>query len=340
MPELPEVENIKLSLNNLLIGSEICALERLTPYCLNDENNYLSLENIRSKRYIIAGFRRHGKFLLCYLKAMTPTANKELTADNYSVLLFHMRMTGKLVYAADEQAWPKHTHFVFKLAMPAVKEDAQSEAARADNNTAYLYFNDVRRFGGVKVMPLSSLAQDKSLLNLGMDALTLEKGLKAQLQDSAATTKVLLNFAGEQPDKLSYEEAENTFVALFGKQKQRNIKACLLDQSLLAGLGNIYVDELLFAAKIHPDSIPAHLSDKQLRALFAEITPLLTKSVQLGGTSFSDYVDGLGRKGKFLHELKVFKREEQACLLCNTKISKIKTAGRGTHLCSKCQITY
>lgn len=322
MPELPEVDTIRSSLNNLIAGQELVKIERLTPYCIDDPTGFFSAQNLANGHYQITAFRRHGKFLLCYLKV-----NGQIKpAASYLVLIFHMRMTGRLVYSSDLQAWPKHTHFVLHL-----KKQAQE--------AAYVNFHDVRRFGGVKVIALKDLAQERSLLNLAFDAWTLEKGLKEQLAACEPGEKeaVLRNFASAEADCLSEAAALERFVRTFKQKAKRNIKTCLLDQSLIAGLGNIYADELLFAAQIHPERLLADISEAELRQLFALIKPLLAKSISLGGTSFSDYVDGLGRKGNFAKELKVFKQAKQPCANCARPLSKSRIAGRGTHFCTHCQ---
>ncbi|MBX6351941.1 MAG: DNA-formamidopyrimidine glycosylase [Thermoflavifilum sp.] len=115
------------------------------------------------------------------------------------------------------------------------------------------------------------------------------------------------------------------------------IKAVLLDQTCIAGLGNIYVDEALFLVGIHP-ATPAHrLRPAQAEALLAAIRDVLTRAIAAGGSSVRSYVNGYGRHGGFQMALHVYGREGEPCRRCGTAIEKLRVAGRGTHVCPRCQ---
>lgn len=120
-------------------------------------------------------------------------------------------------------------------------------------------------------------------------------------------------------------------------QVQRPIKALLLDQSRIAGLGNIYVDESLFAAGVHPAQVCSALSADQARRLCHEIRRVLKRAIRAGGTTFSDFRNAYGDMGQFRRRLRVYGREGQPCRRCASPIQKTVIAGRGTHFCAQCQ---
>ena len=115
------------------------------------------------------------------------------------------------------------------------------------------------------------------------------------------------------------------------------IKGFLLDQRKIAGLGNIYVDEALFAAGIHPCRLAGTLSEAEEDKLFTVINEIIAAAIENRGTSFRDYVDGEGKKGNNQAYLKVYGRGGKECLACGNTIERIVVGGRGTHFCAKCQ---
>jgi formamidopyrimidine-DNA glycosylase len=127
------------------------------------------------------------------------------------------------------------------------------------------------------------------------------------------------------------------FVALF-RGRKLSIKAALLNQSLLSGVGNIYADESLFRAGIRPDRRAGELKRAELERLRQALRQVLRRAIRLGGSSVSDYVDASGDEGLFQFEHRVYRRTGQPCLQCTTPIRRIVLAGRGTHFCPRCQI--
>ena len=115
------------------------------------------------------------------------------------------------------------------------------------------------------------------------------------------------------------------------------IKVSLLDQHLIAGLGNIYVDETLFLSRIHPNRTSSSITDKEAKNLIESATKVLDKAIQLGGTTIRSYTSSLGVHGRFQNELNVHTKEGEPCPICGQKIIKIKVGGRGTYVCPKCQ---
>jgi formamidopyrimidine-DNA glycosylase len=120
-------------------------------------------------------------------------------------------------------------------------------------------------------------------------------------------------------------------------KRRTSVKGLLLDQSVVAGLGNIYVDEVLFAARVHPTRKADTLSPEEIGAIHAAARDILRRAVELRGTTFDSYHDAFGETGKFQHELQVFTRAGEPCPRCGTEIVKSRVAGRGTYTCPACQ---
>ena len=137
---------------------------------------------------------------------------------------------------------------------------------------------------------------------------------------------------GKEPLEIGAEE----FCALLGSRRAR-IKALLLDQSVLGGIGNIYADESLFRARLHPKRIAERLSEEQLLALHAAIRAVLADAIRLRGSSISDYVDSNGNRGEFQLRHRVYQRDGKPCFRCKSTIRRVIVAGRSSHYCPRCQ---
>jgi formamidopyrimidine-DNA glycosylase len=120
-------------------------------------------------------------------------------------------------------------------------------------------------------------------------------------------------------------------------KRKAAVKGLLLDQSVVSGLGNIYVDEVLFAAGVHPARKANTLMIEDIRAIHAATRGILSRAIELRGTTFDSYHDAFGENGKFQYELKVFTRAGEPCFVCSSEIEKSRVAGRGTHVCPTCQ---
>ena len=140
---------------------------------------------------------------------------------------------------------------------------------------------------------------------------------------------------GPEPLESSFSSA--VFIARIRSRPASCIKAVLLDQSILAGVGNIYADESLWGARIHPSIAVQNLSDKQLAVLHSELLAVLRLSIEKGGSSNKNYINAEGKKGSYIQFAKVFRRDSLPCPRCGTIIQKIRVAGRGTHVCVACQ---
>jgi formamidopyrimidine-DNA glycosylase len=278
MPELPEVETVRRSLEPNLINKTI----------IDVKVNFPKLIKIPSGegetfRAILCGrkfknIKRRGKYLLFYL-------------DEGWVLVIHLRMTGRLLYIDKPAPVEKHTHLVFYL----------------DDGTE-LRFHDVRKFG------LIYLVKAQDLDNIG--------GLKTL-----------------GPEPLSEEFTYECFIDSLKGKKQR-AKFFLLDQKCVAGIGNIYADEILFQAGIHPDQRVDTLNNDKKKALWQAIKDRLQAGVMHRGTSIKDYVDGFGQSGSFQHQLQVYGKYGQPCPKCGTIIERSKSGGRTTSFCPNCQMLY
>lgn len=169
-----------------------------------------------------------------------------------------------------------------------------------------LFFNDQRKFGWMRLLPT------------------------AEVQNLDFFKKV-------GPEPLAADFTAKDFTARLQRRAKSGIKAVLLDQTVVAGIGNIYADESLWAAKIHPATHVQILSQQELKNLFAAMQDVLRQGIAKGGSTDRNYVDSEGKKGSFLKFAKVFRREGQPCPRCNTTIQKIRVASRGTHICPNCQ---
>ncbi len=171
-----------------------------------------------------------------------------------------------------------------------------------------LRFIDMRKFGYIKLVPVGAPAVLPELDRLGPEPLA--------------------------PDFTAADWLD--LVAAKGNSK-RNVKAVLLDQTFIAGLGNIYVDEILHAAGIHPERPFADVSADEAARIYPEMRRILLDAIVGRGTTFDLYVDGEGRRGEYLERLAVYGRQGKSCRRCGSVIEKIRVAGRGTHFCPECQ---
>lgn len=226
--------------------------------------------------------------------------------DNKKSLMIHLRMTGQLIYdPADHKLSDRY----------AAGHPSDNFTAKLPNkqtrvilhfNSGTLYFNDQRKFGFIKVLPTTEVGQDPFI------------------------------------QKLAKEPWDMTTDELYAKlQKHPNscIKATILDQTIITGLGNIYADEALFASRIHPERKSGTITKKETAIFLDAAKTVMDKSIASGGSTMATYVKADGTKGDYLELFaQVFRRQGQPCPRCGTTIQKIKVAGRGTHICPHCQV--
>lgn len=224
--------------------------------------------------------------------------------DSGYSLLFHLKMTGQmvLVKAGGERYAGGHPTKSMADTLP----DKSTKVIFRLSDGSTLYFNDQRIFGWVKLVPHAEVARDTLIARLGPEPLTEDFELKG-------------------------------FAATLARRKGSPIKAVILDQSTVAGVGNIYADESLHLAKIHPATLAGDLSGAGVKRLYEAIKTIIALGVKYGGTSFSSYVNALGGQGNYFDHSRVFRRQGLTCPVCGTVIIKTRVAGRGTHLCPHCQ---
>jgi formamidopyrimidine-DNA glycosylase len=170
----------------------------------------------------------------------------------------------------------------------------------------------------------------------------LDDGRELRFTDSRRFGRMLVVTQSQAPEffgRLGAEPLDITLKDFQGRFSSRGsrIKALLLDQSVLGGVGNIYADESLFRARIHPARIAGDLSQAQLTALHRSVREILTAAIRLRGSSISDYVDSEGNRGKFQQRHRVYKRTGKPCVRCKEPIRRVIVAGRSSHFCPKCQ---
>ena len=233
-----------------------------------------------------------------------------LDLDNNHSLMIHLRMTGQLIYDGDRlvsSAGPTPKRYAAGHPSENFLAELPNKQTRVvlkfSNGT--LYFNDQRKFGFIKVLPTTEVEKDSFIQKLAKEPWAMT--------------------SDELYDKLQ-------------RHKNSLIKATILDQSIICGLGNIYADESLFAAKIHPKRRSGTITREETEKLLQAAREVMTKSIESGGSTMATYVKADGTKGDYLEKFaQVFHKEGQPCPRCNTEIIKIRVAGRGTHLCPHCQ---
>lgn len=257
-------------LRGSILGQRV---ERIRLFCdrLKSSVSPAALRKAQGGRVI--GLSRKGKFLLFHL-------------SNGSMLVFHLRMTGKLL--------------LVNSADPLTKRD-RLRLDFSDCDTA-IAFEDTRRFGSLDVLG-------------GMD-----------------WGGRLLGELG--PDALAIDLAD--FRALLAESR-RPLKPLLLDQRVIAGLGNIYADESLHRAGIHPQTPADTVKPAQVRRLHTAIRQVLRQAIKCNGSSVSDYRDSNNHPGTFQRHHLVYQRSGEPCTTCRTPIEHIRVGGRGTHICPSCQ---
>lgn len=218
-------------------------------------------------------------------------------------LVIHLKMTGQLVYVGTESRFGAgHPNDSLVGTLP----DRSTRVTFSFSDGSHLYFNDQRKFGWVRLFP------------------TLE-----------VPNIDFMRRAGPEPLSDDFEAEE--FTQRFARRKKSSIKAALLDQTIVAGVGNIYADESLFMAGIHPQTHVQDVGEEHFHALYRAVRESMLLSIEKGGSTDKNYVDAEGNRGSYLSHSLVFRREGRPCPRCGTEIIKTRVAGRGTHYCPNCQ---
>ena len=273
MPELPEVETIRLALEPHLVGRRFEDVEIRDPRLVRPFEPTAVAAALEGER--VAALDRRGKYLI-------------VRFESGRVLLIHLRMTGSLRHAAAGSLTDDpHRRAVVKL-------DDGSEVA----------YRDVRRFGTWHLLEPEEVDE------------YLAQRLGREPLDRTFTARRL----AEQLDR-----------------RRAPVKAALLDQRTVAGLGNIYVDEALWRAEVHPLRPAASLDADEIARLTKGIRDALRTAIARQGSSLRDYSTPDGRRGRMQERFRVYGREGEPCARCGTPIDKIRAGGRGTWYCPNCQ---
>lgn len=270
MPELPEVETVRKTLESWCLNKTISDVELHYPRVLED----LDFETLKNKiiNKKINKIDRYGKYLF-------------LVLDD-CVLISHLRMEGKYFFVDEEDEYiKKHKVITFKL---------------DDGN---LIYHDVRKFGKIKLCEGCNYLLDKSIAKLG-----------------------------KEPFTITSEELYNKLQHL-----NKTIKQCLLDQSIIAGLGNIYVDEVLFESGILPLKNSKEITLSDCRKIIASSIKILNRAIELKGSTIATYHFNNNESGGFQNEHKVYGKKGCKCVKCSSLIEKTTVGGRGTYYCKNCQ---
>ena len=273
MPEMPEVEIIRRYLDTQVAGKKIIHLTILLPRMIKwpDVEGFRALVTGRT----IKCMNRRGKYLLMEL-------------DNASKVVFHLRMTGRLVYEPAGDTTDHHARVIFHL-----------------QDGASLVYGDTRTLGTIHGLKPQELGMLKGLVEMGPEPLSAE-------------------FTAEY----LYRTASRRKVA---------IKSFLLNQKYIGGIGNIYADEALFLAGIHPLRPANSLTQTECGKLWESVNKVIADGIADGGTTFRDYQNGEGGKGSHQEHLYVYGRKGEQCRICGAPLERITVGGRGTHFCPHCQ---
>ena len=269
MPELPEIETLKRSLEPLILRRRI---ERVTVFQPHLRFAVAADFARRCRHQTIHELKRRGKYLLWRMDT--------------DLLLIHCGMAGSLHYHARRSDRRKHDHVIIEL------------------SDGFVHYHDSRRFGFMRL-------------------------ISHEHNDTALDT------LGKEP--LSDDFTADWLLDVCGAQKSVTIKTLLMNQHLIAGLGNIYVCEALYEARIHPARTAKTISGDESIILVDAIRHTLLAAIQSGGSTIRDYRNSMGDTGYFQHQFKVYSRDGESCPRCDAMIVKQKINGRSSFFCPSCQ---
>jgi formamidopyrimidine-DNA glycosylase len=288
MPELPEVEHLRRSLEPWLVGGRLgrVVVRRRSVVEVLGGVRERDLGPVLLANSTVVATHRHGKQMA-------------IESDTGAVLVVQLGMTGSVTIerGAPPRGMPaRHRHVLWDF-MPA-----PARLAEPPHQPWRLAFRDPRRFGGLTAYP-SLQALQEVWATLGPDALTISS---SALHDRLATSA-------------------------------RPIKSSLLDQGVLAGVGNIYADEALFASKIHPLTPARQVSKTHCDLLASSLRRILRAAVEAGGSTLRDYRDAFGEPGDAVQTHQAYGRSDQPCFRCRTPLVGFQLSGRTTVYCPNCQ---
>lgn len=297
MPELPEIETIVRGAKKSLIGKKIKNVEIKAPKLVNFLVEEFKKGSIGAE---IKDIRRFAKIIVI-----------DLSSGNS--ILIHLKLTGQLIYQQSaiskqqsagsreprkERGVPEagswrhqplphnYTHVIFDF-----------------TDGSHLYFNDIRKFGYLKLVKTSEVEERPEIKNLGPEPL----------------------------DGWTYEDFRTKLV----RRPRSKIKQVLMDQKFVSGIGNIYANEIMFYARVRPDRLISTLTEEEKKKIFKGIKFILKKGIATGGSSENTYVNLEGKKGDFMKYARVY--QQKVCKICGGPIKRITIGGRGTFYCPSCQ---
>jgi len=287
MPELPEVEVVKQSLNEKIYDLTIKNIEIHNKFLRYSIQEKLMKKMIKSK---VLSVSRRSKYILINL-------------NNNHTILIHLGMTGKIIIV-DAYKKKYATSFYYNLENNKI---AHNHLSIKFNKNISLIYNDVRKFGFIKIYKKEELRFSQHLTKLGVEPLS---------------NNFNLNYF--------YEKI---------KKRRTFLKDLLMDQTFISGLGNIYVNEVIFKSKLNPRKRAHNISSKEILALISNIKKVLKKAIIEGGSSIKDFNDTEGKKGNFQQFFNVYGRQGKPCTRrnCIGIIKKIRISNRSTFYCQKCQ---
>ncbi|TXI89846.1 MAG: bifunctional DNA-formamidopyrimidine glycosylase/DNA-(apurinic or apyrimidinic site) lyase [Chryseobacterium sp.] len=219
-------------------------------------------------------------------------------------LVIHLKMTGQLVFVGDERFGAGHPNDSLVNGLP----DKSTRVVFEFSDGSHLFFNDQRKFGWVKLIPSEEVANLPFMQKVG-------------------------------PEPLEDNFTVELFYTRLQRRKNTTIKAAILDQTVLAGVGNIYADEGLWGACIHPSTRVKDVPRAAIDDLWRELREVMGLAIEKGGSSNHTYINAEGKKGSYMDFARVFRRDGEMCLRHpDVEITKLKVAGRGTHICPVCQV--
>lgn len=218
-------------------------------------------------------------------------------------LVIHLKMTGQLVYRGEQVFGAGHPNDSLIGILP----DRSTRVTLAFSDESSLFFNDQRKFGWMKLLPSLEVPNIDFMKKVG-------------------------------PEPLEADFTSEEFAARFTRRARTSIKAAILDQTVVAGVGNIYADESLWGAKIHPKRLVSTMTPAEFEDLHTELRAVMNLAIEKGGSTDKNYVNAEGKRGSYMDFARVFRREGLECPRCGAEIIKFKAAGRGTHICPNCQV--
>ena len=288
MPELPEVEVVKRSLESK-IQNKIIKKVKINDIKLRYKLNIKKISQLNNLK--IKKIERRSKYLLFYF-------------DKPIIMLVHLGMTGKFFFFNENKKKFK-TSFYYNL--DEAKDQKYDRVIFFLKNRQKFIYNDLRKFGFIKLLSKNKIDKNLHLISLG-------------------------------PEPLSKYYNFNYFKSYI-YQRKKTVKDLLMDQKFVSGLGNIYVNEILFSSKVKPTRKIKFLKDNEIKEIIKNTKKILSKSIKLGGASIKDFSSSNGKKGSFQQHFRAYAREGEKCsnIDCKEKITRIIISNRSSFYCLSCQ---